>query len=102
VLIDTPPLMPLPDCRLIGRTVDGFFLVIAAHRTPRKALAEALTLIDRTKLVGMVFNGDDQPLQRYSAYYAYSQPAGATPRTDDRTAWWRKPFRAAAGARPPA
>lgn len=102
VLIDTPPLMPLPDCRLIGRSVDGFFLVIAAHRTPRKALAEALTLIDRTKLIGMVFNGDDQPLQRYSAYYAYSQPAGATPRRDDRPAWWRKPFRAAAGARPPA
>jgi capsular exopolysaccharide synthesis family protein len=102
VLIDTPPLMPLPDCRLIGRSVDGYFLVVAAHRTPRKALAEALALIDRTKLIGMVFNGDDQPLQRYSAYYAYSQPVGAPSRSDDRPAWWRKPFRTAASARPPA
>ena len=90
VLIDTPPLMPLPDCRLIGRCVDGFFLVVAAHRTTRRALAEALTLIDRTKLIGTVFNGDDQPLQRYSAYYAYSQPAAMAGRPRPQTAWWRK------------
>jgi capsular exopolysaccharide synthesis family protein len=90
VLIDTPPLMPLPDCRLIGRCVDGFFLVVAAHRTTRKALAEALTLIDRTKLIGTVFNGDDQPLQRYSAYYAYAQPAATVGRPRPQTPWWRK------------
>ena len=90
VLVDTPPLMPLPDCRLIGRCVDGFFLVVAAHRTTRKALAEALTLIDRTKLIGTVFNGDDQPLQRYSAYYAYSQPAAMAGRPRPQPAWWRE------------
>jgi protein-tyrosine kinase len=93
VLIDTPPLMPLPDCRLIGRCVDGLFLVVSAHRTPRKALAEALNLIDRTKLIGMVFNGDDQPIRRYSAYYAYSQPVGMAPRPNGRLSWWRRAFK---------
>src|SRR6185437_3576915 len=39
VLVDTPPLVPLPDCRLIGKWVDGFLLVIGAHRTPRKLVA---------------------------------------------------------------
>ena len=44
----------------------------------------------RTKLIGTVFNGDDQPLQRYSAYYAYSQPAAMAGRPRPQTAWWRK------------
>jgi capsular exopolysaccharide synthesis family protein len=91
VLIDTPPVTPLPDCRLIGRCVDGFFLVVAAHRTPRKAFAEALNLMDPAKLIGTVFNGDDRPLARYSSYYAYSQPAAAL-RRDGQAAWWRRPF----------
>ena len=30
---DTPPLLPLPDCRIIGKHVDGFLLVVRAHRT---------------------------------------------------------------------
>ena len=93
IFVDTPPLTPLPDCRLIGRCVDGFFLVVSAHRTPRRALGEALDLIDRTKLIGLVFNGDDQPLHRYSAYYAYSQPASRASRHDSRTALWRKAFK---------
>ena len=90
VLIDTPPLMPLPDSRLIGRCVDGFFLVVAAHRTSRRALAEALNLIDRSKLIGTIFNGDDQPLARYSAYYAYSQPAAVRARSSSgRPSFWK-------------
>lgn len=71
VLIDTPPLLPLPDCRLIGQWVDGFIVLVTAHRTPRKALAEALGLLDSTKVLGTVFNGDDQPLARYGGYYGY-------------------------------
>jgi len=69
VLIDTPPAVPFPDCRLIERVVDSFLLVIAAHRTPRKLVAEALNLLDPGKLVGAVFNADDQ--SRASAYGYY-------------------------------
>ena len=71
VLIDTPPLLPLPDCRLIGQWVDGFIVLVSAHRTPRKALAEALGLLDSKKVLGTVFNGDDQPLAPYGGYYGY-------------------------------
>jgi len=91
VLIDTPPLMPLPDCRLIGRYIEGFFLVVAAHRTPRKALAEALNLLEPAKLIGTVFNGDDRPLTRYSTYYGHPQP-GPDGRRSDQVAWWRRAF----------
>jgi len=73
VLIDTPPVAPLADCRLLSRWVDGFIFVVAAHKTPRKLLAEALRVFEPGKLLGVVFNGDDQPLSPYYGYYAQHQ-----------------------------
>ncbi len=52
VLIDTPPLVLVPDSRLIGRWVDGFLIVVAAHKTPRRLLAEGLNLLDPAKVLG--------------------------------------------------
>ena len=73
VLIDTPPVAPLADCRLLGRWVDGFIVVVAANKTPRRLLAEALRVLEPSKLLGVVFNGDDQPLSPYYGYYARRQ-----------------------------
>ena len=73
VLIDTPPVAPLADCRLLGRWVDGFIVVVAANKTPRKLLAEALRVLEPAKLLGVVFNGDDSPLSPYYGYYARHQ-----------------------------
>lgn len=56
VVLDTPPFVPFPDCRLIAKSVDGFVLVVAANRTPRGVLAEALKAMDPEKAVGYVFN----------------------------------------------
>jgi protein-tyrosine kinase len=71
VLVDTPPVVALPDCRLIGRGVDGFLLIVAAHKTPRKLVEEAITLLDPAKVIGVVLNGDDRPVQgQYGYYYA--------------------------------
>jgi capsular exopolysaccharide synthesis family protein len=81
VLIDTPPVAPLADCRLLGKWVDGFIVVVAANKTPRKLLAEALSLLDSAKVLGVVFNGDEQRLSPYYGYYAhYQQPADPTRR----------------------
>lgn len=69
VLIDTPPIVPFADARLLGRWVDGFLVIVAAHKTPRKLLAEALNLLDPAKLIGVVLNGDDRPLSSHYGYY---------------------------------
>jgi capsular exopolysaccharide synthesis family protein len=69
VLIDTPPIVPLADCRLLGRLVAGFILVVAADKTPRKLLAEALDVLRSARVFGVVFNGDQQQLSPY--YYGY-------------------------------
>jgi capsular exopolysaccharide synthesis family protein len=71
VIVDCPPLVSVQDCRVIGRWVDGFLLVIHAHRTPRRLVEEAFNVVEPAKMIGLVFNGDDHPLSGYySGYYA--------------------------------
>lgn len=77
IILDTPPLVPIPDCRLIAQWVDGFFVVVAAHKTPRRLVQEALAVIPDEKVLGLVFNGDDPPVFGYEQYYGYS-PLQAT------------------------
>jgi protein-tyrosine kinase len=82
VVIDTPPLIPFPDCRLLSRWVDGFLVVVTAHRTPRKLLEEALNIMEPTKITGLVFNSDDQPVfGYYHSYYAYDSAGGSATAT---------------------
>lgn len=101
VLVDTPPLVPLPDCRVLGQWLDGFLVVVTAHRTPRKALAEALNLLDPAKLMGFVFNGDDRPLARYSSYYgSYGSHKRPLKPSGRRFFWHRRPRADDAGPRP--
>lgn len=86
VVLDTPPVLLVPDCKLMARWVDGFLLVVAAHRTPRKLLAETLNAIEPDKVLGIVLNRDDRPLSGYyKQYYGryYHAPADA-----HRSAWW--------------
>jgi len=81
IVLDTPPVLHVPDCRVIGKWVDGFLMVVDAHHTPQKLVDEALKLLDPTKVVGLVFNRDDHPISE--PYHAYH---GA--REGDGTQWW--------------
>ncbi len=72
IIVDTPPLVPFTDCRLLEQWVDGFLVMVAAHKTPRKLLEEALGVIDPAKVMGLVFNRDDHLAPRYYAYNYYS------------------------------
>jgi len=79
VVVDTPPVVPVPDCRLIARLVDGFFVLVGAHRTRRELLQEALAALDSTKILGLVFNGDDRPRRGYDGYYTAQALGGRLP-----------------------
>lgn len=65
IVLDTPPLVPAPDFPLIADLVDGFIIVVAANRTPRKLLEDALSPMDPIKLIGIVFNRDERRLHGY-------------------------------------
>ena len=69
IVLDTPPLVSLSDCRLIGNWVDGFLIVVAAHRTPRKLVEEALNVLEPAKVVGFVFNNDERSWGNYGYYH---------------------------------
>src|SRR5213594_360141 len=71
IVVDTPPLLLVPDCRVIGKWADGFLMVVAAHKTTRRLVEGALDLMDQSKLVGLVFNYDDRALPGYYNYYYY-------------------------------
>ena len=70
VVVDTPPLLLLPDCRALAQRVDGFLLVVSANKTPRRALAASLNALEEDKTIGIVFNNEDSPPQsQYKRYY---------------------------------
>ena len=85
VILDTPPLAAVQDARLIADWVDGFVMIVAAHRTPRKLLEEALNVMDPAKLIGLVFNGDDRRRSDYHGYYYYGSSTGGR----RGSGWWR-------------
>jgi len=78
VILDTPPIVLFPDCRLLERMVDGFLLVVAAHKTPRKLVEEAINILDPDKVTGLIFNKDDSQsvlgYSDYDSYYQYKTP----------------------------
>ncbi len=83
VVLDTPPVLLVPDYALISGGVDGFLIVVGAHRTPRKLLGETLSAIDPAKVLGIVVNGDDDArtgyYKRYGGSY-YREPSGRSAR----------------------
>lgn len=70
VIVDTPPVVPVPDSNLLARVVDGYLVVVSANETPRKLLAEALNLLDASDVLGLVLNRDARPLfGHYGTYH---------------------------------
>lgn len=84
VIVDTPPLVQVPDCRIIGKHVDGFLLVVRAHKTRTKLFDEAVRVLESSKVLGVVFNGSDDLAL---VGYANNGPAGGTAAKGDV---WRR------------
>jgi protein-tyrosine kinase len=56
VILDTPPIVLLPDGSLLGAMVDTSLLVVAAGRTPYNAIQRAVNAIGRERIIGTVLN----------------------------------------------
>ncbi|MGH9869411.1 MAG: CpsD/CapB family tyrosine-protein kinase [Candidatus Polarisedimenticolia bacterium] len=76
VILDTPPAVAFPDCRLMEKGIDGFLLVVSAHQTPRKLVEEALATMEPSKVLGLILNNDDRPLSGYYNYYGHYYGSG--------------------------
>ena len=88
IVLDTPPLVPFPDCRLIASLADGFLVVVTAHKTPQRLVEEAITDVDPARIVGLVFNNDNSPVQGYSYHNSNGQSANGK-----RKGWLTQPLK---------
>ncbi len=72
VLIDTPPMLQIPDARVIGRMADRVIMVIRAGATTRDAALAARQRFneDGTRILGTILN-DWNPKSAPNGYYGY-------------------------------
>jgi capsular exopolysaccharide synthesis family protein len=72
VVIDTPPMLQIPDARLFGKVADGVVLVVRANSTTRDAAMACRMRLreDGTNLVGTIMN-DWDPKDSPGGYYGY-------------------------------
>ena len=73
VILDTPPLLPMADARLLAPMTEGVVLVVRAGAVPKAVLRRALALLAPTgaTILGAVLNGVDTrgPESPYYQYY---------------------------------
>ncbi len=74
VIIDTPPMLHMPDARVLGRLADGVILVVRSAQTAREAAAAASQRLmeDGTRVLGTVLNQWDPRKASHLTYgYGY-------------------------------
>jgi polysaccharide biosynthesis transport protein len=70
IIIDTPPMLHMPDARVLGRMSDAVVLVARAGRTMRDAVRSAFERLvqDHTRVLGVILN-DWNPKSSPNGYY---------------------------------
>lgn len=75
ILIDSPPVTPLTDTLSWKERSDATLLLARAGRTPAPAIEDALNLLGRKQVLGIILNGVEGLDRVYKKYYkAYKSP----------------------------
>jgi Mrp family chromosome partitioning ATPase len=69
ILIDSPPVSPLTDTLSWKERADATLLLAKAGETPAKAVEEALNLLGRKHVLGIILNGVEGIDHHYKKYY---------------------------------
>lgn len=78
IIIDTPPVLIVPDARIIAQHVDAMLFVVAWDRTSTPQVSEALHMFESVgqKVAGLVLNQvDEKGMKRYGYGGAYGSYA---------------------------
>jgi Mrp family chromosome partitioning ATPase len=75
ILIDTPPVLPVSDARLIAPHCDGVLVVVSAGQAKPVAVETAIERLNfvHANLLGIVLNQSGQDLEATGGYY-YTSP----------------------------
>jgi polysaccharide biosynthesis transport protein len=74
VIIDAPPMLNMPDARVLGRLADGVILVVRSAQTMRDAAVAANQRLteDKTRVLGTILNQwDPRKTNSYGCGYGY-------------------------------
>lgn len=73
VLIDSPPLLPVADARILARQTDGNVLVVREGQCRRADVVEALEQLEACggNLIGVVFQSTRRQHRYHGGYYDY-------------------------------
>ncbi|MGV8056436.1 MAG: polysaccharide biosynthesis tyrosine autokinase [Smithellaceae bacterium] len=77
IIIDSPPLEMTPEASVIANEVDAVILVVRHGKTPRDAVKAATGRVQKEKLLGIVYNGYDEPFKTYDRYGYYKYGYGS-------------------------
>ena len=76
VLLDATPLLPMADSTSIARLCDGVLVVVRDGYTRKKVLNKAIATLDKSKLLGVVFNQASMLNVDYDRYYGEYNSSG--------------------------
>jgi capsular exopolysaccharide synthesis family protein len=74
ILIDSPPIMPFADSRLLTNHADAVILVIRSGMTPYETVEKAIDALPAGRILGVVLNSAEHRKEAgyYDYYYNYS------------------------------
>lgn len=80
ILIDSPPMLPIADARILARSADAVVLVVQAGRTSRDSARTVVSrfLEDGSVVLGVVLNSWTPAGREYGDYYEYTAYARAS------------------------
>jgi capsular exopolysaccharide synthesis family protein len=76
IIIDTPPIVPIADARMIADFADGVLMVVNARSTLAHLAKRAVQEFPRESLIGILLNRTSEPSATYYSEYGYGYGSG--------------------------
>ncbi|OPY15913.1 MAG: Tyrosine-protein kinase YwqD [Syntrophus sp. PtaB.Bin138] len=99
IILDSSPLLATTEPSLLGEMVDGIILVVKSGETPRESIQQALKLVKKEKILGVVLNSTEFKtqalIQRYFGTNRYYYDYHYNRKNPEPTSWEK--VKAAAG-----
>lgn len=76
IIVDLPPVLPVPDAMILSKHIDGYLIVVKSGTAEYRNVSDALKQLQfaDSNIIGFVYNGKPLPSKRsrkYSYNYTY-------------------------------